>query len=427
MTEPRPLSALLLSHSNGGGGAGRATDRLFTALTSFGVDTHMHVDFRHGNDRRVLRNASPLADAARRARITVEEVPAVLARHPEPGLFSPGLTSAISARRINAFDADIVNVHWTGYGYLSIRQLGRVQKPLVWTLHDMWALTGGPGYDDDGPTARWRAGYSAVNRPDDGTRLDVERWVANRKRRHWRRPRHAIAPSSWLARLARESALLGDWTLHVLPNALDTTRFRPLASGEARDRLGLPQDRRIVLATLGGGLDDSRKGFDLLRAALPRVAAGGGAGDIDLAVVGHAQPPTGWTDPLGRTHWLGYLDDEALVAAYGAADVAVVPSRQDNLPQTATEPQACGTPVVAFRTGGLPDAVSHLETGYLADPGESAALAAGIDWVLADQPCLAALGVAARNRAVTHWSSEVVARAHADLFASIVAEHAQGS
>jgi glycosyltransferase involved in cell wall biosynthesis len=417
------VKALLLSHAEGGGGAGRATQRLFSALDGVGVDVALHTDYPTSDDPRVFSNTGPFATAARRMRISISEVPAVLARHPQPSLFSAGLTSAIDARRIDSFGADIVNVHWTGYGYLSIRQLGRIRTPTVLTMHDMWAFTGGAYYDDEGPDARWRSGYTADNRLADGTRFDVERWVAGRKRRNWPTPRHAITPSTWLTDLARQSDLLGDWSMHVIPNALDLELFQPGPRAAARDRLGLPKDKAIVMVMLGGRLDDPRKGFDLLREALgmiaadPRLPSG-----VELAVVGHGEAPADWESGLPRTHWLGYVDDATLVAAYCAADVVMVPSRQDNLPQTATEALACGVPVVSFDIGGLPDIVLHEETGYRARPEDAADLAHGIRWVLSDDDRRARMGERARQRAVELWSPHVVGRAHKDLFASIIDE-----
>jgi glycosyltransferase involved in cell wall biosynthesis len=417
------VKALLLSHGNGGGGASRAAARLFEALGDASVDVSMHVDFKHGDDPRVWRSGGPLADARRRARITLEEVPAVVAGHPTPRLFSPGLMSAISARRINALEVDVVNPHWTNFGYLSIGDLGRIRKPLAWTLHDMWAFTGGLNYADDGPQARWRHGYRRDNGPD-GLRWDAERWVADRKRRAWTVPRHVITPSAWLAEQVRASALLTEWPTHVIPNALDTMVFSPGPSAPARRHFGIDADARMVLVALTTDLDDPRKGFDLLRSALGRLSAAGPA--VELAVMGHGAPPTDWPAGLPRTHWLGRLADHDVVTAYRAADAVVVPSRQDNLPQTGTEAQACGIPVVAFATGGLPDIVVPGETGYLAEPFDDADLAHGITWVLEDEQRRVILGGSARRRAVSLWSPDVVARAHIALFEEIIDEARRG-
>ncbi len=417
------MKSLLLSHSDGGGGAGRAAYRLQQALVAAGVDSRMHVDFKDSGDPRVTKNHGPFADAARRLRITIEEIPAVVARHPQPRLFAPGLMSAISARRINSSGADIINAHWTNFGYLSIGQIARITKPFVWSLHDMWAFTGGLNYAPDDAGARWRTGYRKDNRAPHEHGWDVERWVAGRKERVWTRPRHVITSSIWMSKLAAESALLAKWPVHVIPNAVDTQTYAPQSSLSARRRFGINPEASLVVVALPTRLDDPRKGFDLLKQALAHlVRSSQQVSAVELAVVGHGQAPVDWPAGLPPTHWLGYLDDQGCVDAYNSADVVVVPSRQDNSPQTATEALSCGAAVVAFRVSGLPDFVAHGETGYLARPEDPRDLAAGIEWVLADAERRGAFADTARRRAVRLWSTAVVGHAHRQLFESIIEE-----
>lgn len=406
----------MLGHSNGGGGAGRAAGRLFQALTSAGADLRMHVDFKDVDDPRVITNSGPLAEQRRSARIHADEIPAVIAGHPHPELFSPGRRSALSARRIDAMGAEIVDVHWTNFSYLSVEQLGAIRTPLVWHMHDMWAFTGGENYTDDGPMARWRTGYTTPSPYP--LRWDVERWVYSRKARHWGTPRHLIASSTWMAQMAQDSPLTQDWPVAVIPNPIDTDTYTEGDQRAAREALHLPENTPLVVVLLPTHLADPRKGFDLLMAAMQSLLAA--RPHIELAVVGHAEPPPGWPAGLPRTHWLGRQDDAGCIAAYRAADVVVVPSRQDNSPQTATEALACGTPVVAFRTTGLPDFVEHEVTGFLAEPESPADLAAGIAWVLAEPERRQRLGRKARTRAEQEWSFATVARRHLDLYAEIL-------
>lgn len=406
------MKALLLAHSNGGGGAGRAANRLMHALSDAGVDVRMHVDFRDDDDARVTRNGSLLADAGRRARITTEEVPAFITRHPQPRLFSPGIVSAISARRINASSADVVNLHWTGFGYLSIEDIGRISKPLVWAMHDMWAFTGGLGYDDESADARWRSGYADSNGP-----LDIERWVARRKLRAWKRPIHLVTPSNWLAGLAAGSPITGAWPIRVIPNALEVAEFIPMERSTARARFGIDPAARVVGVVLGGTADDPRKGLDLLAAALSGLARE--LPEAQVAVIGIDTAPTWWDVPL-HAHWLGRLDGADLTTAYNVADVVVVPSRQDNLPQTATEAAACGRPIVAFEIGGLADIVEDGVSGVLVPAFGTAAMTHAIQAVLADPSRAQAMGAAARAHAVAHWAPGVVATQYIDAFTEAI-------
>jgi len=144
--------------------------------------------------------------------------------------------------------------------------------------------------------------------------------------------------------------------------------------------------------------------------------------DVEGIVFGQSAPvlPLEIGIPL---HWMGRLSDEATLSLiYSAADLTVVPSRQENLPQTAIEAQACGCPVVAFNTGGIPDAVSDRETGYLARAFDTDDLAFGISWVLADEVRHARLSSAARERALQLWSPEVVVKKYLAVYEQAIAE-----
>ena len=417
------MKVLMLSHSDGGGGAGRASYRLLQALGDQGVDVSMHVDFRNTDDPRVVRTGSVARDARRRSRITLEEIPAYVSRFPEPRLFSPGLAGAMSAKEINDCDADVVNLQWINFGYLSIRTIGAITKPLTWNIHDMWAFTGGMNYDSTEPNARWREGFPTRELPGRGQWWDVDRWVWRRKVKHWKRPITLIASSSWMASLAQDSPLTTTWPVHVIPNPIDTALYRPGSMHAARESLGLPSDAELITAFFPKDLHDSRKGFGLFVESLEHLArlTQGSSRSIHVAIAGH-NPPASNSDLAGLpTHWLGYLDDARSIQAYQASDVIAVPSRQDNSPQTATEALSCGTPVVAFNATGLPDFVDNGVTGYLAEPFNSEDFARGLDSVLSDQDRRDHMSRNAREVAEVRWSFAAVGSAHRDVFASVSA------
>lgn len=207
------------------------------------------------------------------------------------------------------------------------------------------------------------------------------------------------------------------WPIAVIPNTLDNTVWQPVDKALARQMLQLPPsvpllllDKRYSFGAMGGG-QDPRKGFDLLQAALQHLRGQSSAplAGLELVVFGQLAPKTP-PDMGFPVHYTGHLhDDISLRLLYSAADALVIPSRQDNLPNTGVEAHACGTPVVAFDACGLPDIVSHQQTGYLAKAFDPTDLAAGIHWVLADPARHAALRQAARAKAVALWSTAVVA------------------
>lgn len=333
--------------------------------------------------------------------------------------------------------ADLVHLHWLGDSTLSIEEIGRLPMPLVWTLHDQWAFCGAEHYTSPplpGETAssdeRFAGGYTSVSRPAHEAGPDLNRHTWLRKHRAWMRPIQIVCPSTWLADCAHRSTLMAGWPITVIPNPIDLATWAPLDQCQARALLQLPQDRPLVLFGAMGGTADPRKGADLLLEALERLCAqvaGTPLEQLELVVFGQgrpAQPPD-----LGfKVHYTGRLhDDLSLRLLYAAADVFVIPSRQDNLPNTGLEAHACGTPVVAFRTGGLVDIVDERITGALAQPFDPASLAAALLWVLEDPQRRLQLGEAARRRAELLWDPRRVAGMYADLYAthrSSVSHHA---
>ena len=302
---------------------------------------------------------------------------------------------------------------------LAIADIARIRKPIVWTLHDMWAFCGAEHYTID---HRWRDGYLRDNRPAHESGFDLNRHTWQLKRNHWRRPLQIVCPSHWLADCVRTSALMHDWPVAVVPNTIDTHRWQPIEQRLARQLLGLPQDCPLLLFGAMGGGNDPRKGIDLLLAALALLLSEPSLQTLQLVVFGQLAPQS--PPQLGfPVHYIGHLhDDLSLRALYSAADAIVIPSRQDNLPNTGLEAHACGTPVVAFNTGGLPDIVLDRVTGALAQPFEPASLAAAIRWVLEDSQRRRALGAAARERAEQLWAPARVAGQYAEVYGRAI-EH----
>lgn len=341
-----------------------------------------------------------------------------LQRAPDRAWRSLALLPSGLGRAVNRSDADIVNLQWVGDETLSVTEIGCIAKPVVWTMHDMWPFCGAEHYAPDDASARWRGGYTPGTRAAGAGGFDIDAWVWRRKRDAWR-PCRLVVASRWLADCASTSALMRGWPVSVIPHVVDTNVFRPHDDASARAEWDLPPDVPIVLFAAAGGSRDPRKGWDLLVSALDVVAAT--RRDMVCAVLGENESSAPrWTLPV-PVRWLGSVsDDAALARLYAIADVTVVPSRQDNLPLVAIEAQACGCPVVAFAATGLPDAIEHRLTGYLAEPFASADLARGILWVLADKQRHQQLRAQARERARRLWSPGVVTRQYCEVYAAAI-------
>jgi len=408
----------ILSNSDSVGGASRAAYRLYRALRTSAPDTRMTVADKRTDDWGVHGPANVLEKAKRYLRPRIAGRLTALQRTDNAGAHSLNLLPSNMAGGINRSSVDLVNMHWVGGESLSIEDIGHIRKPLVWTFHDMWALCGAEHISDDGPDARWRKGYFAHNRPAGAKGPDLDRLTWNRKRRAWKQPVQVVTPSRWLADCVRQSFLMKDWPVAVIPNVLQTDTFKPLDREHSRHALNLPVDRHIVLFGALGGTRDPNKGYGLLLEALNLLAAGGAS--ILCVVFGQGEPRDALPLPF-PVKWMGHVSDDATLALlYSAADVMVTPSKLENLPQSATEAQACACPVVAFDCTGLPEVVEHLATGYLARPFDAVDLAHGIAWVLEDPARRAMLRQAARDRARRLWSPEAVVPAYLALYATVI-------
>ena len=414
------MKVLQLSTDDFSGGASRAAYRLHLAFAQSEVDSHMRVLEHQTANVRVLAGRAPRT-FEQRVRLKLQHMRrAHAARKWKTDnliLHSFGQVSAGLVTELNRCDADILHLHWIAK-LLSVEDIGRLTKPLVWTLHDMWAFCGGEHVSPDDVRSRFRQGYLPDNRPAGESGPDLNRQTWDAKRRAWAHQRfHIVTPSQWMARCVRESVLFRDTPVTVIPNPLEMSQlWRPLPKQFARAQLGLDPNKKYVLSGSAGGMPHL-KGEDLLRAAMSRVAAVA-PGEIELLIFGQYRPAgsADWPCPV---HWLGPVrDDQVMATIYSAADVMMVPSRQDNLPNTAVEAHACGTPVVGFSIGGVPDIVTHQQTGWLARPFDTDQLAEGILWVLSDHARWKALSGAARVCALDKFSPEIVTRQYLQVYAS---------
>lgn len=406
--------------TDSGGGAARAMMRLHGALEREGVDSSVRVRLKAGEHAKVIGSASRLAKALSLARPVVGRIIEGGLGLGDGAYRSYNLLPSRLAREFNASDADLVHLHWLGDECMSIADIGAIRKPVVWTLHDMWAFCGAEHVADDGSGARWRNGYAAGSGAM-SISVDMDRLVWKRKSRYWRSVRHLVSPSRWLASCARGSALMADWPIDVVPNVLPTEIFRPLDRSICRHILSLDGSTPLVLFVAHNGIADRNKGWDLLEAALHATVAKVPA--LECVIVG-AEKPASFCLPI---HWLGRIHDELLLPViYGAADVVAVPSRCENLPQVATEAQACGRPVVAFATSGLSDVVVDGVTGYLVPPYRSEDLGAAIASLLTDGPKASAFSLAASRRANELWSASAVIPKMLGVYETVLQRQTRG-
>ena len=404
------------------GGAGKAALRICHCLRSIGCNAFMAVPFSESREVYIISEENLIYLVKLRLLNKISRVLMKIStfRTKNKVLHSPNLFSYYSASYLDSLLPNIIHLHWIAANLLSVEEVSKLRHPIVWTLHDMWAFCGAEHYTED---FRWKEGYYADNRPPYEKGFDLNRWTWERKCKHWQRPIYIVAPSQWLGECVRQSALMRKWPVSVIPNPIDTEYWQPHDKNQVRQQLGLAVEMPLILFGAMGGGKDPRKGFDLLKKALGYLKNENQ--QLQLVIFGEAQSHQ--AEDFGfPVHYTGHIKDESyLCKLYSAADIMIVPSRQDNLPNVAVEAISCGTPVVAFKVGGLPDIVVHQQTGYLASPFEPMDLAYGIQWVLEDPQRHSQLRAQARAHAVKQFAYPVVAKQYLALYEEVLERHRQ--
>jgi glycosyltransferase involved in cell wall biosynthesis len=335
------------------------------------------------------------------------------------GLFSPANIYDGLAKKIKNNNPDIVHLFWVAGGFFKIETLANINRPIIWTLHDMWPFTGGCHYDEECGRFKDSCGSCPVLHSDSDR--DLSRQIWSRKNKSWEKvPIVVVATSHWLADMARESSLFKNKRIEVLPNGLDTDIYKPAKKFFSRSIYNLPLDKQLIMFSAFSATFDKRKGNQYLVPALRKLVENGFGDKIELVIVG-ANMPENPPDLGMKVHYIGNLHDEiSQVLLYSAVDVVVAPSMQENLSNTVMESLACGTPVVAFDIGGMPDMIDHQKNGFLAKPFDIENFSSGISWVLEDESRHKRLSSCARETVVERYKLEIVAKQYESLYQNVL-------
>jgi glycosyltransferase involved in cell wall biosynthesis len=322
--------------------------------------------------------------------------------------------------------ADIIHLHWINHAFLrpqDIAKLSGLNKPIVWTFHDSNAFTGGCHVRYDCDHFMKECGNCPILKyqgPDDSSH------------QIWKKKENAysklditiIAPSRWMVESVKKSSIFGSANVVNIPNTLDTDVFKPTAKLEARAKLGLDPGKFILMSGFMPSRKDLHKGTPYLIEAIDLFIKNHevSTDSVELLVFGNRDEKNVPEFSIPTTFLGTISDDEKLALCYSAADVFLAPSLEDNLPNTVMESLACGTPLAAFTTGGIPDMVKHKYNGYLAEYRSSADLAAGIAWIY-NYPDKAELNLNARQTIEDYFSEWTIAEKHIELYKSLLNNH----
>ncbi|MGI6394058.1 MAG: glycosyltransferase [bacterium] len=318
-------------------------------------------------------------------------------------------------KKVSVIQPDIIHIHNTHGGYFEISLLKKLSKvaPVVWTFHDMFNFTGHCAHSFD--CERWEAGCGKCPNIDiyPAIRKDKTKSLLWHKRRVCRSSQFTIVtPSKWLYDCVKRS-ILKDKDVRLIYNGIDTNIFKKIDKREAREKLSLPKDKKIILFSANGGINNPFKGgkfvFDVYEKLKERE-------DILFLNIGGEKTEI-------SENWINYdyiQSEEEMALMYSAADIYLFPTLADNCPLTVIESMLCGLPIVTFDVGGVPEIVEHEKTGYIAKYKDPDDLLKGVEMLLNNENMREEFGISGEKRAREMFDAKIMAEKYYELYCELL-------
>ena len=430
------MKILLLNTDDFTGGAAIACRRLLKALrTTTDVDVQMLVqESKSGQEGVIQLNNSWFAKKKAFLRFVAERLYFFFFEKSKEVrfLFNPAKFGIDITKNQIIKNSDIIHLHWINFGFLSIdslQKLFKTQKPIVWTLHDMWAFTGGCHHSGTCENYQKSCGNCEkfLKNPANN---DLSNQIWQEKVKAFEGANlTVITCSQWLGNRAKQSSLFKNIRVESIPNPIDVDVFHPIDKAKARQKFGLLADKKYILFA-AMRVDAVGKGFAYFAEAMVMLDTrlsnledstpniNHRTSNIEIIVFGQAEASDFESLPF-KVNILGRLSDLSTIAqAYSAASVFVIPSLEENLPNTIMESMACGTPAVGFDVGGIPEMIEHKNNGYLAQYKSAEDLAKGIHWTLFESD-YQSLTHNSRQKVLDNYSEKVVAKKYKSVYESL--------
>ena len=418
------MKIVIINTSEQTGGAAIAANRLMKALIDKGIEAKSLVLKKQSDDKNVIPVlTSGFKKYRSQFNFLWERLVIFFCNHfTRKNLFQVSIanTGLDLSKHPLVKSADIIHIHWINQGFLSlngIKKLVKTGKPVVWTLHDLWAGTGichYPGdcdkYQNECHHCPLLSGYFPV---------DLSRQTFIKKRKINLESISYVGCSRWISEKAKQSVLLKNAGITSIPNPINTKIFHPQNKPAIRKQLGLPADKKLLLFS-AAKISDTRKGGIYFLNACNFICETNPEWKSKIEIILMGQGDETFLSGIKmKVNPLRYVrGDENIAAIYAAADAFVIPSLEDNLPNTIMEAMACGTPCVGFDTGGIPEMINHLKNGYVAKYKDTEDLAKGIIWILEQDPAI--LSKPAVGKVEENYAQSIVAEKYIQHYYSLI-------
>lgn len=419
------MNVLQLCTSDSIGGAARACFNINQSLNLAGINSDILVQQKKIKDNSTQEiNVNLIELLKTNFRVYADYLLIKLLTVTNRGRFTIPYLGTNIAEKSRVKNCDVINLHWINGGFLSLKsfeQLFKLNKPLVWTFHDMWGFTGGCHYS--GSCDKYKTNcYNCPSLKIRGKHDLSNKIFRSKKELFLRNKFHIVTCSNWLANEVSKSYLLRNFPVTVIPNPIDARIYKPYPKNAIRKELSISPDKLIFLFS-SFTVGELRKGIKYLKDSLIKLynTRNDLKDSIEIIVLGSAAKEFTIDIPF-KTIIPGRVNDNFRIAAYySASDLFIAPSIQENLSNTVMESLSCGTPVLAFNIGGMPDMINHLQNGYLASTVNSNDLLDGMLWFInLDENTKINLCINARKSVVDKFSPEKIANKYIDIYEKLL-------
>ncbi len=352
------------------------------------------------NNKIIFINNSFIKKIVNKIFIYLEKIIKSIYLHSPRETFTIGLFGFDLTKLSDYKDADLIHIHWLNQGFINIKSLSKINKPLIWTMRDMWAFTGGSHYEMD---------FEKYEKSS------ISTFMKNYKKKSYKGNFQFVAVSDWLKKKAKKSVVLNEHNILKIDNNIDLSEFNNISQREARDILNINTKKQIILYGAQNP-QSKRKGWKIFIEALRKIDTS----KYYLLIFGNF-----WSDKtlidIGIEYKnLGYINDKNFLnATYSCADLFVASSIEDAWPKTFAEAMYCGTPVVCFKNTSLAEIVDHKIDGYIVEDFNAEKLKDGINW-LSEEIKNENLDRKLPKQKILNFDSNVIAKKYINLYNEIL-------
>ena len=414
------MKILLMSYNDIQGGANIASFRLFKALNKHKLNTELYCCNKKSKNKKIISSDNLTFRFFKivKAKIhnTVNRFYRYFASKENTNpLISINMFPSNWSNKINKNNYDLINFHWIGNETISLNDIGKIKKKIIFTLHDCWAFQSVEHYPSQNLNK-----YLIKSKKNN---LNfVEKIIFSKKLKIFKNA-SVVTPSNWMANLARNSKIFKSSKIEVIPNPLNTKIFKPLNKRKCKKFFNL-KERKIILFGSAAPLDNPAKNFKCVINVVNNLKKLNKFNDCKLIIYGAYDKNILNKIKFNYKH-VGFINDEKKLAKlYNCADVFLQPSKIDNLPQTAIESTACGTPVVSFNIGGMKDIIDSDKNGYLVKAfNEKDYLNSVIKLLNSDDKKKKKIKKYCYSKAIRLWSLKVVALKYKNFYKKVIDEN----